>query len=523
MLEKRVTLAQSHDVSSSSEDGGSVQGSGSVALAANVAIDEAFVSGAWGVGTGSGTHPNVVTRGTRRLLSRDQIRCQFCEFPFNSSVSSAQHMARHHPGCGRQMDDVRCGGLLRDNYVLCPSCMIFYSNTVPAAAASATVAAAMTVSEAAAAAARRRGVPATAQRSCSISSSVGGGRERSSRKGKAAAGYSITARARKGRKGSIAEAGEGGGDADAPDLLVVDWDDLDAGDGEEDVVTPLEACRSAIADLSNLSELESDVMSAIGLSRRVARANSDGFIMTPPCTFETLPGRAGKDPLGQASVIADPRKSALGDTAGNLGGGGNPVSLTPSLPLWVQASRLRSRSDNVKALRRLDDLGRFQLSVAAVNVALERASARVQCGKTREAARMMAACGMGELPQLYSVLRTLEDIEVLTGGERANACGNVRWDTAMVDSVEVQKNALKAIVVADPAALRVLSVLCTRELMAFVGMADGEGDFMPSHLTIMATEVIVDILGKAEASDGNDITGIERAKDLKEIRHYCIF
>ena len=485
-------------MSSSSEDGGS--GQSSVTLAGNVAlaaatgtIDEAFISGAWGVGTGSGAHPNVVTRGTRRLISRDQIRCQFCEFPFNSSVSSAQHMARHHPGCGRQMDDVRCGGLLRDNYVLCPSCMIFYSNTVPAA--SATVTATTTVSEAAAAAARRRGVPATAQRSCSISSSSGG-RDRS-RRGKAA-GYSITARARKGRKGSSAEAVA---DADAPDLLVVDWEDPDAGEDDEEVVTP--------CDLQ-----EREVISALGLALRVARANSEGFTVTPPCTFVTLPGRASKDPLGQASVNADPNKSVIRDPSGNLGGG-SAVPLTPSLPLWVQASRLRSRNDNVKALRRLDDLGRFQLAVATVNVALERASARVQCGKTREAARLMAACGLGELPRLYSVLRTFEEVEELTRGERATC--DVRRETAIADSAEVRRNALKAIVAADSASLRVLSFLCTRELMAFDALdrrtsvlmeaGGGEDNIMPNQLTVVATELIVDILGNVEDADGNDLTG----------------
>ena len=483
----------------------SVAHGGNVAPAASsatVAIDEAFVSGAWGVGSGSGAHPNVVTRGTRRLVSsRDQIRCQFCDFPFNSSVSSAQHMARHHPGCGRQMDDVRCGGLLRDNYVLCPSCMIFYSNTVPAAAGTATTNATTTVSEAAAAAARRRGVPATAQRSCSISSSSGGGRERSSRKGKAA-GYSITARAplaraRKGRKGSGAEAAAVG-DAEAPDLLVVDWEDSETGDGDDDAVMPFDA-------IANLSAHEREVMSALGLSLRV-----EGFTLSPPCTFETLPGRASKDPLGQASVNADPNKSALRDTSGNLGGGGGgggAASLTPSLPLWAQASRLRSRIDNVKALRRLDDLGRFQLAVAAVNVALERASARVQCGKTREAARLMAACGMGELPQLYSVLRIFEDADELTRGERTTSCNEVRRETAVADNVEVRRKALKAVVAADSASLGVLSFLCTRELMAFAGMAGGGEDIMPTQLTVMATELIVDILGNAEDTKGNDITG----------------
>lgn len=440
--------------------------------------DAAFISGAWGMGAGSGAHPNVVTRGTRRLVSRDRIRCQFCEFPFNSSVSSAQHMARHHPGCGRQMDDVRCGGLLRDNYVLCPSCMIFYSNTVPAATAAVT--ATTTVSEAAAAAARRRGVPATAQRSCSISSSSGVGRDRSSKRGKTA-GYSITARAKKGRKGSGAEGT--GGDADAPDLLVVDWEDPDALEAEDEAVTP-------VFDIARLSAAKREVMSALGLSLRV----------TPLSSFETLPGRASKDPLGQASVNTDPKNSALrGDTSGTLGG--SAATFTPSLPLWVQASRLRSRNDNVKALRRLDDLGRFQLSVAAVNVALERASARVQCGKTREAARLMAACGLGELHRLYSVLRNLEDVEELTIGDRATTCD----ERAMADNVEVRRNALKAIVAADSASLRVLSFLCTRELMAY-WTRKGE-DTMPTQLTVMATELIVDILGNAEETNGNDTTG----------------
>ena len=156
----RTSVDQSYDVSSSSEDS-------SVTLSAGGGggnVDEAFISGAWGVGVGSSAHPNVVTRGTRRFVERVQARCQFCDFQFSSTVSSAQHMARHHPGCGRQMDDVRCGGLLRDNYVLCSSCMNFYSHTAPAPSPTRTEVAAAT-SAAGSAAARRRGVLATAARS----------------------------------------------------------------------------------------------------------------------------------------------------------------------------------------------------------------------------------------------------------------------------------------------------------------------------------------------------------------------
>ena len=456
----------------------------------SVTVDEAFVSGAWGVGAGSVAHPNVVTRGTRRLVSRgDRPRCQFCDFPFSSSVSSAQHMARNHPGCGRQMDDVRCGGLLRDNYVLCPSCMIFYSNTVPAAAnAAASVAATATVSEAAAAAARRRGVPATAQRSCSISSSSGGGvRERTSRRGKV--GYSITMR-RKGRKASGAEAAVV--DADAPDLLAVDWESPDLGEGDDSY------CYNAIAELSGLSPQDQATMYANYLSQDMTvlhelAATSGSF------SFETLKllGSSSKDPLGQATVNADPSKSALRDKSG----GGDAASSAPAPhPLWAQASKLRSRCDNVRALRRLDDLGRFQLAVAAANVTLEAASARVQCGKPREAARLLAASGMGDVPQLYAVLGVLEEVE----GMRSTARDDVRREA----EIEVRKNALRAIVSADSAAhLGMLSFLVIQELVTFERMISEGENILPNQLSVAATELIVDALGNREDTNGNDITG----------------
>ena len=486
-----IAPSQSLDVSSSSEDGGS--GLSSVALGGggSVTVDEAFVSGAWGVGAGSSAHPNVVTRGTRRLVSRgDRPRCQFCDFPFSSSVSSAQHMARHHPGCGRQMDDVRCGGLLRDNYVLCPSCMIFYSNTVPAAAA-ASVAATTTVSEAAAAAARRRGVPATAQRSCSISSSSGGGvRERASRRGKV--GYSITMR-RKGRKASGAEAAVV--DADAPDLLAVDWESPDLGEGDDAY------CYSAIAELSGLSPQDQATMYGTYLSQDMTvlhevAACSGSF------SFETLKllGSGSKDPLGQASVNADPSKSALSDKSGRS----DAASSTPApQPLWAQASKLRSRNDNVKALRRLDDLGRFQLAMAAVDVTLEAASARVQCGRPREAARLLAASGLGDVPQLYAALRVLEEVEEMTGGTSSTARDDLRREA----KIEVRKNALRAIVSADSAALGMLSFLVIQELMTFERMAAEGENILPNQLTAAATELIVDTLGNREDTNGNDITG----------------
>ena len=486
---RHCTLSQSLDVSSSSEDGGS--GLSSLALdGGSVTVDEAFVSGAWGVGAGSAAHPNVVTRGTRRLVSRgDRARCQFCEFPFSSSVSSAQHMARNHPGCGRQMDDVRCGGLLRDNYVLCPSCMIFYSNTVPAAA---SVAATTAVSEAAAVAARRRGVPATAQRSCSISSSSGGGvRERASRRGKV--GYSITMR-RKGRKASGAEAAVV--DADAPDLLAVDWESPDVGEGDDAY------CYDAIAELSDLSPQDQATMFATCLSQdmivlREVAACSGSF------SFDTLKlhGSASKDPLGQASVNTDPSKSALRDKSGS---GDAASSAPPPHPLWAQASKLRSRSDNVKALRRLDDLGRFQLAMAAANVTLEAASARVQCGKPREAARLLAASGLGDVPQLYAVLRVLEEVEGMTArGVRSTARDDVRREAV----IEVMRNALRAIVSADSAALGMLSFLVTQELMTFERMAAEGENILPHQLTVAATELIVDTLANSEDTNGNDITG----------------
>ena len=461
----------------------------------SVTVDEAFVSGAWGVGAGSVAHPNVVTRGTRRLVARgDRARCQFCEFPFSSSVSSAQHMARNHPGCGRQMDDVRCGGLLRDNYVLCPSCMIFYSNTVPAAAnAAASVAATATVSEAAAAAARRRGVPATAQRSCSISSSSGGGvRERTSRRGKV--GYSITMR-RKTRKASGAEAAVV--DADAPDLLAVDWESPDLGEGDDAYY------YSAIAELSGLSPQDQATMYGTYLSQDMTvlhevAACSGSF------SFETLKllGSGSKDQLGQASVNADPSKSALSDKSGRS----DAASSTPApQPLWAQASKLRSRNDNVKALRRLDDLGRFQLAMAAVDVTLEAASARVQCGKPREAARLLAASGLGDVPQLYAVLGVLEEVEGMADrGVRPTARDDVRREA----EIEVRKNALRAIVSADSAAhLGMLSFLVIQELVTFERMISEGENILPNQLTAAATELIVDTLGNREDTNGNDITG----------------
>ena len=182
-----------------------------------------------------------------------------------------------------------------------------------------------------------------------------------------------------------------------------------------------------------------------------------------------------------------------------------PSAPAPPHPLWAQASKLRSRCDNVRALRRLDDLGRFQLAVAAANVTLEAASARVQCGKPREAARLLAASGLGDVPQLYAVLGVLEEVEGMADrGVRPTARDDVRREA----EIEVQKNALRAIVSADSAAhLGMLAFLVIQELVTFERMISEGENILPNQLTVAATELIVDTLGNREHADGNDITG----------------
>ena len=90
----------------------------------------------------------------------------------------------------------------------------------------------------------------------------------------------------------------------------------------------------------------------------------------------------------------------------------------------------------MRALRRLDSLGRFQLAAASVSVVLERASARVQCGRPREAARLLAACGLGDVPQLYAVLRDAiqqtfrtwgENLEQILGQVPGQALGQLEY------------------------------------------------------------------------------------------------
>ena len=216
---------------------------------------------------------------------------------------------------------------------------------------------------------------------------------------------------------------------DAPDLLVTsDWDDPEDDDDDES-----DLCTSSAI----LSSREREVTSALALVLRVARSAA-------PRPVETLPSRGGgKDPLGQMSVNAEPNQSVFRETAAAAGA-------ATSTPLWVQASRIRFREDNMRALRRLDSLGRFQLAAASVSVVLERASARVQCGKAGEAAGLLAACGLAKLPQLYAVLRTFEEV---SERDRATGGGSGR-DRAEADALEVRRNALKAIVAADSTALR---------------------------------------------------------------------
>ena len=254
-----------------------------------------------------------------------------------------------------------------------------------------------------------------------------------SRKGKGE-GHSISVKAamttgaKKGLKGSSVEAA-----LDAPDLLVAsDWDDPEE-DDESDL------CTSA----ASLSSHEREVTSALALVLRVARSAA-------PRPVETLPSRGvGKDPLGQASVNAEPNQSVFREAAASA------AAAATSTPLWVQASRIRFREDNMRALRRLDSLGRFQLAAASVSVVLERASARVQCGKAREAAGLLAACGLAKLPQLFAVLRTFEEVDELN---RATGGGSGRDRAAEADELEVRRNALKAIVADDSMSLRHTSI-----------------------------------------------------------------
>ena len=91
----------------------------------------------------------------------------------------------------------------------------------------------------------------------------------------------------------------------------------------------------------------------------------------------------------------------------------------------------------------------------------------------------------------------------MTGGARSTARDDVRREA----TIEVRRNALRAIVSADSAALGMLSFLVTQELMTFERLVSEGENILPNQLTVAATELIVDTLGNREDTNGNDITG----------------